>query len=374
MTLENEGAAGAGEQSDIAAITAPGNAPAEMSTTQAARMLATLRNKSKETQAEAAPAPREGEKAAPAAQEFRGCTRSRRRRLPGLGTTGETQEADPVQGEPPLELPRSWSRERSDAWAKLDRDTQQYLLDHDRDASATVRKAQNEAAEKLKGLTAREQAAEQARQQYEQALPQLLHTLQSQQAGEFGDVRTIADVERLARENWPRYLQWDLAQKKIAAVAQETLQAQQRRSEAAERQFSEFARKEDDLFTERVPDMADPGKAAKLQAAAVAVLKDLGFDEAELSQSWTGKGSISLRDHRVQLLIRDATLWRDAQAKAKTATAKPVPPVQRPGVAPTKGASAQAEIQNLTRQLETASGVNAMRIAARLTAARRAAR
>ena len=78
--------------------------------------------------------------------------------------------------------------------------------------------------------------------------------------------------------------------------------------------------------------MADPGKAAKLQAAAVAVLKDLGFDEAELSQSWTGKGSISLRDHRVQLLIRDATLWRDAQAKAKTATAKPVPPVQRPGV------------------------------------------
>ena len=346
-----------------------------MSTTQAARMLATLRNNprnksgEKETAAEAAPI-----EAAPAVQESEAAPAAEDAASPDAGTTGETQEADPVQGEPPLELPRSWSRERSDAWAKLDRDTQQYLLDHDRDASATVRKAQNEAAEKLKGLTAREQATEQARQQFEQALPQLLHTLQSQQAGEFGDVRTIADVERLAREDWPRYLQWDLAQKKIAAVAQETLQAQQRRSEAAERQFSEFARKEDDLFTERVPDMADPGKAAKLQAAAVAVLKDLGFDEAELSQSWTGKGSISLRDHRVQLLIRDATLWRDAQAKAKTATAKPVPPVQRPGVAPTKGASAQAEIQNLTRQLETASGVSAMRIAARLTAARRAAR
>ena len=176
MTLENEGAAGAGEQSDIAAITAPGNAPAEMSTTQAARMLATLRNKSKETQAEAAPAPREGEKAAPAAQESEAAPAAEDAASPDSGTTGETQEADPVQGEPPLELPRSWSRERSDAWAKLDRDTQQYLLDHDRDASATVRKAQNEAAEKLKGLTAREQAAEQARQQYEAALPQLLQT------------------------------------------------------------------------------------------------------------------------------------------------------------------------------------------------------
>ena len=111
---------------------------------------------------------REGEKAAPAAQESEAAPAAEDAASPDSGTTGETQEADPVQGEPPLELPRSWSRERSDAWAKLDRDTQQYLLDHDRDASATVRKAQNEAAEKLKGLTAKEQAAEQARQQYEQ--------------------------------------------------------------------------------------------------------------------------------------------------------------------------------------------------------------
>ena len=39
--------------------------------------------------------------------------------------------------------------------------------------------------------------------------------------------------------------------------------------------------------------------------------------------SWNGARDLSLRDHRVQLLIRDATLWREAQAKA--AWRKPSP-------------------------------------------------
>src|SRR5438309_538634 len=83
-----------------------------------------------------------------------------------------------------------------------------------------------------------------ARQQYETALPQLLNNLQYAQAGEFADVKTIADVERLAREDWPRYLQWDVAQKKIAAVTQEMLQAQQRQGQEKMQRFTEFARKE----------------------------------------------------------------------------------------------------------------------------------
>ena len=59
-------------------------------------------------------------------------------------------------------------------------------------------------------------------------VPMEIH--KQQQAGEFNDIKTIADVEKLAREDWPRYLQWDLAQKKIAAVAQEMNAAQQRQT------------------------------------------------------------------------------------------------------------------------------------------------
>ena len=87
------------------------------------------------------------------------------------------------------------------------------------------------------------------------------------------------------------------------------------------------------------------------------VLKDLGFDEAELAASWQGHRDFSLRDHRVQLLVRDATLWREAQQKAKAAVAKPVPPVQRPGVSHPKGAAKSRSSKTSHKQLENASGV-----------------
>src|SRR5205085_718859 len=148
-----------------------------------------------------------------------------------------------------------------------------------------------------------------------------------QQAGEFSDIKTIADVEKLAREDWPRYLQWDLAQKRIAAAQQQMIAAQQRQARENASKFAEFAKREDSLFAEKVPDMADPDKAARLQKQALSILADLGFSEEELGRSWNGRGDLSLRDHRVQLLVRDAILWRDAQAKAKAATTKPVPPV-----------------------------------------------
>jgi hypothetical protein len=274
---------------------------------------------------------------------------------------------------PPIEPPRSWSKDEKERFKALPRETQEYLAERETERDREIRRTQNEAADKLKGLTAKEQAAEQARLQYEAALPQLLQSLQSQQAGEFADIRTLADVERLAREDWPRYLQWDVAQKKLAAVQQEMLSAQQRQAHEAQQKFSDFARKEDDLFTEKVPDMADPEKAAKLKSAALAHLKELGFEEAELASTWNGQGGISLRDHRMQLLIRDATLWREAQSKAKAATTKPVPPVQRPGVAQSRNTGVAAEIANLSKQLETASGMNQAKIAAKIVALRRTA-
>jgi hypothetical protein len=342
-----------------------------LSVTQAARALAQERHRPKE-QAAAPAAPVEAAAVEPAeestAQAEDGAPQDTE------APAEQTESADPASEEPSVEPPRSWTKDEKERFKSLPRETQEYLATREQERDRDIRRSQNEAADKLKGLTAKEQAVEQARQQYETALPQLLQNLQSQQQGEFTDVRTIADVERLAREDWPRYLQWDVAQKKIAAVTQEMLGAQQRQAQEKLQQFSEFARREDDAFIERVPDMADKDKAAKLQKQAMSVLKDLGFNETELGQSWNGDKDLSLRDHRVQLLIRDATLWREAQTKAKAATAKPVPPVQRPGMAQTKGASAQAEIQALTKQLETASGMKAMNIAARLTSARRAAR
>jgi hypothetical protein len=285
---------------------------------------------------------------------------------------GETTDVDPAL--PPIAPPRSWTKEDKELFASLPRATQERLAERERSREGDFLRRQNEAADKLKGLSAKEQAVEQARQQYESALPTLLQNLQATMNSEFADVRTWADVQKMAAEDWPRYVRWDAYQKQIAESGLQLAVAQHRQQQERQQKFAAFAAREDDLFKEKIPDMADAKKAAELQAAALAVLKELGFEEAELAQSWNGRNDLSLRDHRVQLLIRDATLWREAQQKAKAATARPVPPVQRPGVAQPRGAAQEAQIQNLTKQLDETSGVNALRTAAKLVAARRAAR
>jgi hypothetical protein len=184
----------------------------------------------------------------------------------------------------------------------------------------------------------------------------------------------MADVQKMASEDWPRYIRWDAQQKQVVAVQQEMRAAEERRTAEFTQQWNEFAKRQDDLFAEKVPEMADKDRAARLQSAAVSVLKDLGFSDEELSRSYHGKQGMSLRDHRVQLLVRDAILWREAQAKAKAAVTKPVPPVQRPGVSQGKGAERAAQLQNLNQQLDNASGLNALRAAAKLVATRRASR
>src|SRR3984893_1406905 len=367
MTDTTQGADQAPAEYNIVSL--PDSTGENLSISKAARALQSVRFKDKETPAEAPP--REGGAAEPEAPAQAADRAPQETEAPAEPTESQ---AEPAEQLPPIEPPRSWTKDEKERFTTLPRETQAYLAEREQERDREIRRTQNEAAEKLKGLNAKEQAIEQARQQYETAIPQLLQTLQNQQAGEFSDIKSISDVERLAREDWPRYLQWDVAQKKIAAVQQEMLSAQQRQAQERVQKFSEFAKREDDLFGEKVTDMADPEKAAKLQQAAISVLKDVCFSEAELGASWNGEKDLSLRDHRMQLLIRDATLWREAQQKAKAAVQKPVPPVQRPGVTQGKNAGREAEIQNLQKQLATASGINATRIAAQLVAARRAAR
>lgn len=285
---------------------------------------------------------------------------------------GETTETpDPAEAQP-IEPPRSWTKEAKDRWQSLPRETQEYLADREQERERELRRGQNEAAEKLKGLTAKEQAVEQARQQYETALPALLQTLQQNQAGQFSDIKTMDDVNRLAQTDWPRYVMWDAAQKQIAAVQNEVTATTQRQSQEKQTKLAEFAKREGELFVEKAPEFADEKKKADLQSKAVKALNDLGFTDAELGELWNGRKEISLHDHRLQLLIRDGVRWRDAQAAAKTATTKPVPPVQRPGTSQPRGAAQDAVVQNLSKRLDqTGSAKDAARL---LQERRRAAR
>jgi len=370
MTDMSQPGAESAPEAPTVAVTAPSDTPEKLSTTQAARLLASLR-KPKQQQQEA---PERAPMAAPEPEPEESTAQADDAAPPEAEAPGETQEADPTPPEPTIEPPRSWTKEARERWQTLPRETQEYLAEREQERERELRRGQNEAAEARKAIEAERQRAEQVRQQYEAALPQLLQTLHAQQAGEFADVQSVADVERLAREDWPRYLQWDLAQKKLQAVQQEMASAQMRAAQEQQQQFAAFAREQDRLLAERVPDMADPDKAPKLQSAALALLKDTGFKDEELAKAWQTRGDFSLRDARVQSLIVDAVRWREAQAKAREAVKKPVPPVQRPGVSQGKDAARQQELQNLEKQIGRSSGINALRAAARLVATRRAGR
>ena len=290
--------------------------------------------------------------------------------IPSEAPGDTTESAEPPAAQAPIEPPRSWTKEARERFAALPRATQEYLASREQDRDREVRRSQNEAAEQRKVMDAERQKAEQARTQYEAALPVVLATLQRGQAGEFSDIKSIVDVERLAREDWPRYVLWDAQQKRIASAQQELASTGQRQDQERQVRLGEFIQREQGLFIEKVPEVADPANRSKLEHAALGMLRELGFSDHELGDLYRGQRDLSLHDHRLQMLIRDGIRFRDAQKAAKEASAKPVPPVQRPGVAQPRGAAQDAVVQNLTKRLDQTGN---LKDAARLLAERRKA-
>jgi hypothetical protein len=348
MDTHTDAAQGGGAPSDIVQIPAPGNEA--LSPREAARTLTGFRNKQRaggEREPEVPPA----SDASPETEAHPDAA------APAEETTEAPAEAADAPALAPaepaaLEPPPSWSKEARERWAKLDRDTQDFLRQRESEESAARRKAGSDAQAERGAVEAERRKLEAARAHYESALPNLLAAMQQDQARDFSDIKSIEDVQRLAREDWPRYVLWDAQQKRLAGLEDE-LKAASARQER-ERQLGHSARVERELalFLEKAPERADPAQRAKLQSAAAAMLRELGFSEAELGEMWQGRKELSLHDHRLHLLIRDGLRYRDAQKAARDATAKPLPPVQRPGAAQAKGAAQDALVQTLTKRLE----------------------
>jgi len=285
----------------------------------------------------------------------------------------ETESQDAAETLPPVEPPRSWSKEDKELFKALPRETQERLAERERSRDTDFSRRQQEATERTKALAAEHVRVEQARAQYEHAVPIMLANLQAAFNGDFADIKSMEDVQKLAVTDPVRYTQWDAAQKRIAAVQQEVVAVRERQAVESAQRLEQFRRREAELFVEKAPEFAKPQEAKKLKDGAVTLLHDLGFQHQELGELWRGEKGISIHDHRLHLLLRDGIKWRDAQqqARAKTAQAKPVPPVQRPGAAQGANAAREAQLKALNDQLDKSSGVSALRAAARLVAERR---
>ncbi len=258
------------------------------------------------------------------------------------------EEAAPA----PLELPRSWSKDRAEQWKELNPDLQSYLLERDSQNSKAVRQAQNEAAEHRKGLDTERTALEDARKQTEQLNTQLLERFNQTIMGEFSDIRTQQDVEKMAREDWPRFSLYQAKMMELQNYNQIQQQAQQRHQQEFRTQWDKFSTDEDKRFLEAAPEMQDETRASAVRNRSLSLLKDIGFTDQDLSRLWNGEVSLSLRDHRAQLLIRDAVRYREAQTAARTKSVKPVPIVQRPGSPAARAPDADIQNKRLEQQFD----------------------
>jgi hypothetical protein len=349
---------------EIQPLTLPADAPKELGPREAGRILAEhlhkLRKQAAELQSEqpnsAAAEPQANEHGAPVEAQ------------PSAEEEATEPQPEPeAQALPPIEPPRSWPKEEKQRFGSLPRETQEYLSIREQERDREVRRSQNEAAEARKTTEAERQALTQAKQQYEQALPPLLRALQTANAGEFGDIKTYDDAEKLAREDPARYAQYAARQHKLALIAQEARAAEERRQAEQAQAWNAYAAKQDEAFIERVPELAKPERRSALMKLAQDYLVHKGF-AAEEASAW--HNAIILRDARVQEIILDGARRWDAQNKLKAAPRNPASPPQRPGVSQPRADALQAQIDSLTQQLESATGQKAIKVAADLRVAR----
>lgn len=295
--------------------------------------------------------------------------------LEGADAAAETpsgeEEGAEVAEEPPIEPPHSWTKAEKERFASLPRETQSYLAERESARDAELNRRQNEAAEKSKALEAKEQAAETARQQYESAAQNALALLQQQQASEFGDIKTHADVNKLATEDPFRFAQWQARQMQIAAQHQEVENLNRQRKEQQDNTFKAWSKEQDDKFAKQFPEFGDPEKGAKITASLQSYLtKTVGVPEEALPEL---KNNSLFRDAMFQRVLYDASRFHAAQQAAKSAVPASKPQVQRPGVAAQRGSQNAEAITAAQDRLKNSRGNNAALAAAELMAAKRKA-
>src|SRR5271166_1728543 len=154
---------------DIAVIEAPASAPESLSIRGAMRALQQARRPKETTETTAITEPAAPVEAAADPTKSPAQAEDGSPQEPAVTAETTESQAEAAQ-EPPIEPPRSWKADEKERFKSLPRETQAYLAERETERDRALNRSQNEAAEKLKGLTAKEQAVEQARAQYEAAL------------------------------------------------------------------------------------------------------------------------------------------------------------------------------------------------------------
>lgn len=284
---------------------------------------------------------------------------------------GETAQDDPAEL-PPIDPPRSWSKEDKELFASLPRETQERVSERERSRESDFLRRQNEATDKSKALEAKEQAAEQARQRYEAAAENALQVLQHQTAAEFNDIKSMDDVRKLAETDPFRFAQFQARQMQLQAQAQEVERLNRQRQDENADRFKAWSKEQDSIFEKQFPEFADKEKVPALRKGITDYLtREVGVPAETLPKLWDTE---LFRDAMFQRVVYDASRWHAGVQKAKAAAQKPLPAPQKPGAASDRRDQSREAVDQAATKLKSAKGIRAVEAGLELLRAQRAAR
>jgi hypothetical protein len=243
----------------------------------------------------------------------------------------------------------------------------------DTDAAA-LRAAEEQARsailEERQRITEIREHQEQVRGQWMQALQSQLAVAVQQAQADFPEVKTEADLANLAANNPARYAQIRSRMDALSRITGQLQAADQQARSESRQQAETWAESEDAKFQQQNPEFRDPANAPKVRQMVIENLRTRGVTDQELTALWNMQSGINIRDARVQSILYDAARFRAAREAGKHAVRKPLPPVQRPGVASSRRMSADEQIQKLSQRLDKTHN---LKDAARLLSAERKA-
>lgn len=237
--------------------------------------------------------------------------------------SGDEQDAEPAEGQepeqPPIEPPASWTAEARATFATLPRAAQEIIHQRETARDTEVRRMQSEVAQLRKGGDAQAQQLNIQLQQHLAHLAGLADALQSQIADEFADIKSPADLARLAEQDPQRYLRFD-AKQKLFAQAQHVRMAQEqsKRVEAEQKRVQNLEAEQAKLAEHpEAKVLADAGaKGDSARAELRAFLTERGFAPEAVA---------GIEDHRVAALAYMALQWTKAKKSITAAKVTPLP-------------------------------------------------
>ena len=183
-------------------------------------------------------------------------------------------------------------------------------------ASVTLAKARE--AEKARA------EADAQRQAYLDRIQSVVPQLEQLFSSDFADIKTIADVQKLAVEDPARYTKWDAAQKALNMARGERERLAHEAQQAQEAKLKSYLEDQQKQLVKALPEWADEERGPKLKTDLQRYLRAEGFADDELG---------NVADHRLVVIARKAMLYDRAQKGLSTAAKKiaEVPKVQKPG-------------------------------------------